>query len=233
MRRLLGMLRSDGERLPLAPNPGLDQLPRLVEQVRASGLEVDVSVERRAAAVAARRRSRRLPDRAGGARRTRSSTPAGRPRPWPSATRRSAIALAVVDNGSGAGANGGRRPRAAGDARARHRLRRHAGDRRRGCRRRLPRPRRAARAAERHRVITVVVADDQGMIRAGLRSLLQARPRDQGRRRGRRRAGRPIEQVAPPAPRRGSHGHPHARARRARRHAPPDRRAARPACAGR
>ncbi|MGZ6645053.1 MAG: sensor histidine kinase [Solirubrobacteraceae bacterium] len=44
MRRLLGMLRSDGERLPLAPHPGLDQLPRLVEQVRASGLEVDVSV---------------------------------------------------------------------------------------------------------------------------------------------------------------------------------------------
>jgi signal transduction histidine kinase len=43
MRRLLGVLRSDGERLPLAPNPGLGQLPRLVEQVRASGLAVDVS----------------------------------------------------------------------------------------------------------------------------------------------------------------------------------------------
>jgi signal transduction histidine kinase len=44
MRRLLGVLRSDGERLPLAPNPGLGQLPRLVEQVRGSGLEVDVAV---------------------------------------------------------------------------------------------------------------------------------------------------------------------------------------------
>jgi signal transduction histidine kinase len=44
MRRLLGVLRSDGERLPLAPNPGLDQLPRLVEQVRASGLAVELSV---------------------------------------------------------------------------------------------------------------------------------------------------------------------------------------------
>jgi signal transduction histidine kinase len=44
MRRLLGVLRSDGERLPLAPNPGLGQLPRLVEQVRASGLAVDVAV---------------------------------------------------------------------------------------------------------------------------------------------------------------------------------------------
>ena len=67
MRRLLGMLRSDGERLPLAPHPGLDQLPRLVEQVRASGLAVDVSVERRSAAAAAGRRPRGLPDRAGGA----------------------------------------------------------------------------------------------------------------------------------------------------------------------
>jgi signal transduction histidine kinase len=44
MRRLLGVLRSDGERLPLAPNPGLGQLPRLIEQVRGSGLEVDVAV---------------------------------------------------------------------------------------------------------------------------------------------------------------------------------------------
>jgi signal transduction histidine kinase len=44
MRRLLGVLRSDGERLPLAPNPGLGQLPRLVEQVRGSGLDVEVAV---------------------------------------------------------------------------------------------------------------------------------------------------------------------------------------------
>ncbi len=44
MRRLLGVLRADGERLPLAPNPGLAQLPRLVEQVRGSGLDVEVSV---------------------------------------------------------------------------------------------------------------------------------------------------------------------------------------------
>jgi len=44
MRRLLGVLRSDGERPPLAPHPGLGQLPRLVEQVRAAGLPVEVSV---------------------------------------------------------------------------------------------------------------------------------------------------------------------------------------------
>ncbi len=42
MRRLLGVLRSDGERAPLAPHPGLAQLPRLAEQVRAAGLPVDL-----------------------------------------------------------------------------------------------------------------------------------------------------------------------------------------------
>jgi signal transduction histidine kinase len=42
MRRLLGVLRSDGERAPLAPHPGLAQLPRLAEQVRAAGLAVDL-----------------------------------------------------------------------------------------------------------------------------------------------------------------------------------------------
>jgi signal transduction histidine kinase len=45
MRRLLGVLRADGERLPLAPQPGLDQLPRLVEQARAAGLDVRLSVD--------------------------------------------------------------------------------------------------------------------------------------------------------------------------------------------
>jgi signal transduction histidine kinase len=42
MRRLLGVLRSDGERAPLAPHPGLGQLDRLVEQVRGAGLAVEV-----------------------------------------------------------------------------------------------------------------------------------------------------------------------------------------------
>jgi signal transduction histidine kinase len=44
MRRLVGMLRTDrGE--PLAPQPALDDLPLLVEQVRASGLAVELHVE--------------------------------------------------------------------------------------------------------------------------------------------------------------------------------------------
>jgi signal transduction histidine kinase len=44
MRRLVGMLRSDGGD-PLAPQPGLDDLPMLVAQVREAGLPVELSVE--------------------------------------------------------------------------------------------------------------------------------------------------------------------------------------------
>jgi signal transduction histidine kinase len=45
MRRLFGVLRSDGESASLSPQPGLHELDRLVAQVRASGLDVHVEVE--------------------------------------------------------------------------------------------------------------------------------------------------------------------------------------------
>jgi len=45
MRRLFGVLRADGAPAALAPQPGLDQLDRLVEQVRGSGLPLEVAVE--------------------------------------------------------------------------------------------------------------------------------------------------------------------------------------------
>ena len=45
MRRLLGVLRADGEGLPLAPQPGLDQVPRLIEGARASGLVVELEID--------------------------------------------------------------------------------------------------------------------------------------------------------------------------------------------
>jgi signal transduction histidine kinase len=44
MRRLLAMLRED-ENDPLMPQPGLRDLPKLVEQVRAAGLPVDLAVD--------------------------------------------------------------------------------------------------------------------------------------------------------------------------------------------
>jgi signal transduction histidine kinase len=44
MRRLVGMLRSDSDN-PLAPQPGLDDLPLLVGQVRDAGLPVELTVE--------------------------------------------------------------------------------------------------------------------------------------------------------------------------------------------
>ncbi|MDK3258112.1 sensor histidine kinase [Blastococcus capsensis] len=45
MRRLFGVLRADGERPALAPQPGLDQLDRLVADTRAAGAPVDVVIE--------------------------------------------------------------------------------------------------------------------------------------------------------------------------------------------
>jgi signal transduction histidine kinase len=44
MRRLVGMLRSDADD-PLAPQPGIDDLPTLVTQVREAGLPVELEVE--------------------------------------------------------------------------------------------------------------------------------------------------------------------------------------------
>jgi signal transduction histidine kinase len=45
LRRLFGALRDDGERPPLEPQPGLGQLPALVEQARAAGAPVELRLE--------------------------------------------------------------------------------------------------------------------------------------------------------------------------------------------
>jgi signal transduction histidine kinase len=42
MRRLFGVLREQGEGVSLAPQPGLGELDRLVDQVRGAGVSVDV-----------------------------------------------------------------------------------------------------------------------------------------------------------------------------------------------
>ncbi len=45
LRRLFGVLRSAEDRPPLTPQPGLGQLPRLVERTRSAGLPVEVDVQ--------------------------------------------------------------------------------------------------------------------------------------------------------------------------------------------
>ncbi|MCF2529330.1 sensor histidine kinase [Yinghuangia soli] len=44
MRRLLGVLRSENERGPYAPQPGVEQLGDLVDRVREAGLPVDLRI---------------------------------------------------------------------------------------------------------------------------------------------------------------------------------------------
>jgi signal transduction histidine kinase len=53
MRRMVGIMRSEHEVAALAPQPGLGTLPQLVEQVRQSGLPVELSVEGRPVALPA------------------------------------------------------------------------------------------------------------------------------------------------------------------------------------
>jgi signal transduction histidine kinase len=45
MRRLVGVLRTDGEPAELAPQPGLSQISDLLDQARAAGLAVTLAVE--------------------------------------------------------------------------------------------------------------------------------------------------------------------------------------------
>src|SRR5919197_4725607 len=45
MRRLLGMLRADGEPPAHAPQPTLEELVQLVSQVREAGLSVELTIE--------------------------------------------------------------------------------------------------------------------------------------------------------------------------------------------
>jgi signal transduction histidine kinase len=44
MRRLLGVLRSDEDPPALAPQPGLDQLPRLIAETRSAGVDVELRI---------------------------------------------------------------------------------------------------------------------------------------------------------------------------------------------
>ena len=67
MRRLLGAMRSDGEAAELSPQPGLDNLDALLEDVRRAGLPVELHVEGEAVPLPRAHRPVGVSDRAGGA----------------------------------------------------------------------------------------------------------------------------------------------------------------------
>ena len=66
MRRLLGAMRRDGDGLDLAPQPGLDGLDSLVEDVGRAGLPAAAARRRRPLPASARDRPLRLSNRPGG-----------------------------------------------------------------------------------------------------------------------------------------------------------------------
>ncbi|WP_159961799.1 sensor histidine kinase [Blastococcus haudaquaticus] len=45
LRRMLGLLRDDAERVPLAPQPGLARIPELVESTEAAGVAVTLTMD--------------------------------------------------------------------------------------------------------------------------------------------------------------------------------------------
>jgi len=45
LRRMLGVLRHDGAQAPLAPQPGMEQVPELLAQAREAGLDVELVVD--------------------------------------------------------------------------------------------------------------------------------------------------------------------------------------------
>ena len=217
MRRLLGMLRDDVSE-PLAPQPGLGDVPTLVEQLREAGLPIELRVDGDA---------RELPlgielsayrivqealtnalKHAGGAQATvriRYGT--------------ESLELEIADDGAGrAHARHRWRARSRGHARARRPLRRPL-RRQPQSDRRLRRPSRAADP-----MTTILIADDQALVRVGLRKILESETEHGRRRRSGRRQGC-CRCRSDAATRCRVDGHPHAGARRDRGD-PPDRRRA-------
>ena len=208
MRRLLGMLRSDAAD-PLAPQPGLDDLPTLVAQVREAGLPVELRVdgERRELPVGIELSAYRIVQEA----LTNALKHAGDAHASVHVRYGAdSLELEIVDDGGGGASrvsSGGH-----GLVGMRERVALYGGRLDAG---RRPSGGFAVRVAAADPMTTVLIADDQALVRVGLRKILESRAGDDGRRRGRRRRGR-RRRGPPPAARRRADGHPHARARRDR-----------------
>ena len=184
LRATLGVLRDPDQAAPVGPAAGLDDLDAVAAQLRAAGVDVTVDVDG-ASGVPTPVRLRELPDRAGGADQRAAPCAGARARRWSCARGEDRLTIVVADDGAGAGAPRAARARAcAGCASGpRRSAARSTPARRAGGGWRVEARCRCARRV----VIRVLLADDQGLVRAGFRALLGAQADIDGRRRGRRR----------------------------------------------
>ena len=166
--RLLHVLRDDADELGLRPAPGLAQLPALVDQFREQGLAVDAELPDPLPTVPAGvdvSAYRIVQEALTNALRYASDQAAS--------LRVTSAGGDDVDRGQQPGRWADRRRRWPGAARRR---RAGQGARRQPASRHVRRPVRARRhVAGAHPVTSVVVADDQDLVRSGLRLVLEAR----------------------------------------------------------
>ena len=228
MRRLLGAMRRDGDDLELAPQPGLDGLDALAEEVGRAGLPVEVHIEGSPVALpqgvdlsAYRIVQEGLTNALKHAHASQADVTV---RYEPDELR-----LEVRDNGAGSSTSDGLGHGLVG---IRERVKIYGGEMTAGtARRRRLRAQRAASASRERATMTirVLVADDQSIVRGGFRMLLA----DEEDIEIVAEASNGIEAVEKAArfqPHRRADGHPHAGARRARGDpAHPRRRRRRPA----
>ena len=178
MRRLVGMLRSDRSE-PLAPQPGIQDLPILITQLREAGLPVELAVDGSPPRPSGRDRAVGVPDRAGG---THQRAQARRRLAChrPGSLHADSLELEIIDDGRGRGDDVHERWARPGRHARTGRALRRAVQRRPTTRWRLRRPRPAAGA-----MTSVLIADDQALVRVGLRKILEVEPRHRRRRRSR------------------------------------------------